>query len=100
VTAYWSYGNFNYLTFLKQFPVILSIRMIKAVAPDVQFSAQYANTFAFQYAFHNRQPKLRRKNTVCCHSNLPFAAVCPYFPCLKIGVHIKLPAQLHPQFGC
>jgi hypothetical protein len=37
---------------------------IKNVAPDVQFSAQYANTFAFQYAFHNRQPKLRRKNMV------------------------------------
>src|ERR1700737_800161 len=61
---------------------------IKNASPDVQFLAQYANALAFQYAFHNRQPKLRRKNTVCCHSNLPFAAVCPYFPCLKIGVHL------------
>src|SRR6202051_4433124 len=64
---------------------------IKNAAPDVQFLAQYANALAFQYTFHNRLPKLRRKNTVCCHSNLPFAAVCPYFPCLKIGVHITCP---------
>src|SRR5258705_13680801 len=61
---------------------------IKNAAPDVEFLAQYTNALAFQYTFHNRLSKLRRKNTVCCHSNLPFAAVCPYFPCLKIGVHI------------
>src|SRR5882757_7662602 len=52
---------------------------IKNAAPDAEFLAQYTNALAFQYTFHNRLSKLRRKNTVCCHSNLPFAAVCPYF---------------------
>src|SRR5258708_28193432 len=73
---------------------------IKNASPDVQFLAQYANALAFQYAFHNRQPKLRRKNTVCCHSNLPFAAVCPYFRCLKIGVHLNVCDKVCPRFEC
>src|ERR1700736_4164703 len=59
---------------------------IKNASPDVQFLAQYANALAFPHAFHCREPKLRRKHTVCCHPRLPFAAVCPYFPCHKIGV--------------
>src|ERR1700731_2191235 len=72
---------------------------IKNASPDVQFLAQFANALAFQDAFHNRQPKLRRKNTVCCHSNLPFAAVCPYFPCLKIGGRLTLSGFCVQQSG-